>query len=1621
MTSSRSAYGADYYDCVVENCNIKTDTNVDNGTFTGTQGVDVDYANPTNVSTTTVGLGYGSFYSSDETDPTKGCKVVNSKLFAKSYDTKNTAVDKVGGISGSANVIGLGITGYRAHAEVKNAVVDNCEMEAEGQNVGAYISGIAETRQNGAKGYTVEDSVCKNTNMTAESYATTALIAGIARTRHQQTSNEPPVNVFGCTTENVKMNLDSTNGSVYAVGGLFSDNYVYGGVYYNNNTVTEVSMVTDRPNGYTHFAGGFYLSSTASLREAIGNNIENIYVSNNITVASRASYSYIAGLGLIRSARVANDVASIRDNVVENAELINKVNGTDSVTHSLNTAGLVYNDTSAVINAYNNTVRNTTVDTESNVGNVYASGMFIQTTDRKSVVEECYAYNNNVSAVFNRDGSNASRDVYATGLAGWYIAETRNCVVGSGTVYARNDISTAGASGVAAGRGFTSGYTQRANNTADAVWYTKITGCYNFAEVKAETGSSSSVTYAAGIGRAEIMLDCANYGNVTGNYAGGITTGYTHTSANATNTQHSIGLTVKNCMNAGTICRANGGGQSFVGGIIARYEMRYYAQHKFVVENNISVGGVYSGYDETTNTYSQTLSTGTFMGLLYGYLSIPVPGDKNIYDTISIKNNYLLVEEDGLNKGFYYADNVVDGVNVKGRINAPTVNYIATTEGVFYNTNAIATNKDRFAQMYTNCMEGAANKYITSEYDALTFAKDNALDSFYGKEEGKWAEWTCDTNSAPELAEIEVQRLMVRYDIGNNTGKTPNVDIVEKGQAGYSYTLSDGLEDGYGTPSIIDQAGVSLEQWNDGANDYAPSADRTSLTNGVITYDAVVNYTEYTLEFETEDHTTIAGEQTITLNTSSNMLTATYDHATGGQTVTAIEFQVKKANADKWVTLQVIGVPTGTFDAEFDIGERIDANFIAEYADNYNKIYVKAVPSTVARYEFTKTDLNAEGTGHYTITATYGGVDAFTNAAPEDAEVDVLVKADNYYTLKSVTVGGETVAISNNTATYKVTATANTEIKVDVEKTQYNVDIQFQNLQGVTLDSELVSTLIANPSQTMAVEESLPAFTARKDVKGYRFVGWKLQGMDSYLADTNGTIDTGYTVAQADFARYLAQRGAETKFTIIAVYQRQYQFNVALNNEFGATFASEYELTYVDENGVNQVLTNVEEGADGATTLAETGSYMIDESTFLQLKIKPNKRVDVVAPENEQFGNNVVYVYLTGNKDVAIDFEIRPLTINTSILNVETPTAEAGLPANQLVHAVAYTIKNESGDVVGSSSAGSKLNINDRLTFDCLTDVLATGQFRFVEMRLKNVITGDYDVVALNEEGQKVVDDDFFNNYVDEVGQIDASMKVIKQYKTEIVAENLVSEDDFLLGSYTVEILDEQNAPAPASRYTVNELNKSYVLDNGLQLVIKATVENDYAEFVGFTGMFETDTTAEFEAVANISDNRSISLRFEKSVYTIEAPYNATVGGSLEFTKSFKLGDTITISYTPKDNYQITDWKLVGKALTDLGAVQTGNTISIKVTEEFLAAMESAAALNNEKLTLNSDINTMMNPTLFYGIVGGGAVILILFGTVVLLVLRSKKLKKQKEENERKLNDIARKFNVADMIKDLKK
>ena len=1247
------------------------------------------------------------------------------------------------------------------------------------------------------------------------------------------------------------------------------------------------------------------------------------------------------------------------------------------------------------------------------------------TNGLNSSISNCYAIDNTVLAEFQTGGTASSRTVGAYGLAGYYIKSVDSCVVTNGTVSAINAVGYAYAEGIAGTWGASHFTTRASSATSDPL--TSITNSYNFADVKAITEGASS-TGASGIGQAEYIDSCVNYGKVMGNYVGGITRGFYMGSSTNTATYSTI-LIVKNCTNAGDVCRADTGGTSYIGGIVGVYYNYSYNQSnltstKFVLENNASMGGVYSRLQQD-ETYSQNLSPTTYLGTLYGFFRIRsgvTTNQESDYQTAlsrcSIKNNYSLVEEDGFN-GNLYQSVTPEGAVLAYTKNSPTTNYMASSDGVFYHDGG-NYYEIAFRALYKYCSTigenstDNTNKIISSDYTDSTFAIPNSGDLADYAEENDWKQMSLNGNVYPQV-EIELAKQVIMFSLSGFEGTTPNVILADIANGNFSFT----------TPTAtLTQIGVSLDKWRYGANDIAPSGNvNQPAQSHLITFYATTALTSYEIVFASNGtHTgsvTVNSENTstVTLISTDIVLTSNY---TGGGSISAITWKVQKKDGSDFV--EIAFLPTNNSENSFNLNGIFNSNFLDAYANGSNQIVFDVVYATTPI--FTITFANAEGgQSAYTWSATVGG----TNVVKADGTADVLKGSDvlitvtpnTHYKFNGYKLDGSDVTATQSSGAYTYTISnvqAVHAVTINVAKVEYALNINVVNLQNVSLpiDNSTMANLVSDLSQ-ITVNSALPQLQANLNYTGYRFVGWKLLGMssDEYLPATNGKIDANYTIGVDDFDRYIINN----KFNITAVFQRQYTLNITMVNPYdSASYASTYRVNYIDENGATQNLTNVTTDENEETVIANSGSYTIDENTFVKIYIQPNKRVDVKTPIGVEFGGNIAYIYLTQNQDVTFEFEGRPLAVETKTMNVlNVEDFDEDRFETSLVGATNYTVT--AGDDVLSNPG--EINIANTLTLGYNAEMLTNLSYRFINIYLFNVANEEYDQI---ENNQITVDDSFFDNYVTDDGKVTIMLKVIKQYKVIITGENLVSVDNYTLGNYEVIVKEDGNVINTESpRYTEVEKNVSYILDTGLSIEIKPTVLSNYASFAGYSGVFETELNdANIDANATIDSDRAISLRFVKNTYNIETKFNAAVGGNLTTTQTFQLGDTIVMSYTPANNYQILDWTLAGKKLSDWNATKVGNTIKVVATEEFLSELKQLSLFEGDTITLENDLKTMMNPTMFYGLIGGGILIVILAAVITLLLVRQAKLKRAKLEQERKLNDIARKFNIAGMISDLK-
>lgn len=1515
----------------------------------------------------------------------------------------NSQNSTVLGVGVSYNSASLSIDGVNYNHTLKSVDVSNLDITSTSVKGGTYAIGLgynSGSLTNGIHAY--RDCSVENANLISVATNSTAYASGLAY-------NSGLTNNSFESIDALLLNCDVNNATIYASPSNHIDN------------LTDIQdELLAETNGRGYATGLAYTSGSGT------NNVVSCSVSNSniFSEASGSIKSFSVGLNYVTS-NLSEGETLVKDNKVSNNYIYSySTFGTSTSVGTSFASGMTYSDSNRYINVQNNTTEDNGIYAYSKVSATYASGMLIQTSSYSSRVSDCYALNNEVYSKYLAGGNGSNTSIYAFGLAGYYAEYVENSVVANGKVWASNNVGSAYASGVASTMG--GGTSPTRPSDADSNPCSQIISSYNFADVIAETDSMSN-GYASGIGQAEYIDSCFNYGDVKGNYAGGITFGFYQTTTSLDFNRYSPILIVKNSTNAGNVCRADNGSTSYVGGIVGVFYTNTRENMKFVIENNASVGGVYSKVSEQ-GEYSQVVSGSTFLGMLYGYLNgnpliLMTSNSGSRYEAylekFSIKNNYMLVTAD-FNSLFNNFE-AQEGSVVKYSLNQPTLNYVFSAEGVFQSSLAIKDEDGRnrydiiFKDIYKNCAtlddakEINSNKILSMNYSEsdLSFDEDAAaVATQYG-----WKEFTISGNTAPMVNNESVKKQIVVFDLVNLVGETPNVVVVDKNTQ-------------FTTPTAtLSQVGVSVDGWK-----YKDSAEKdfnieelVSLSDNnqnVVTLYAVSAYTTYTIEItneagESDTSVEVDGSSsyTVTLTSTSIVLKSQY---TGEGSVNSITWRVQKADATGYVDLASRTANTGEADT-LDISDMFNSDFITAYANAENKIVFSVEYDVTTVYTITT---NAAENDHFNMTITTANGSIVEGSFLEGQNLSIKVTVDDYYELVKITVNAETY----NTADVELKdVRENLDIVVEVKATEYDINIQLINLQNVSLPTDDIARLIENyGTHKITIEDDLPQITANINANGYRFVGWKMLGMsdDEYIASENGTISAGYGIVADDFGRYIMNG----KFQLIAVFQRQYTLTITTNNPEGESFLSKFTVNYVDENGETQNISNVVEepvvGEDGSEETVETilssGSYVIDENTFVKIYVYPNKRVDVVAPTNAEFGGNIAYVYLTADTTVEFTFVVRPLDISTSVLDVVVPDSFEGDDNRVLNSANVYYVNDDTDNL-----NPGQIEIGDKLTLSYSPEVLQSNYYRFINVYLKNVATNGYDLL---NDNSIFVDDSFFDNYVTDDGQVNIVLKVIKQYQVSIVPTNLVSDDDYVLGSYSVVVKNgDETLSQDSNRFTVLQENEKYLVDTGLTVEIIPVVLSNYANFAGYTGLFDDEmANVDTSAEATILSDRSLGLRFDKNTYRVEAMINSEVDGGLSYTETFQLGDVITFSYTPKDNYKILDWKLFGQPLASMGAVLNGNTVTVVATEDFLDKVVGMSGFEDGAFIFNSQIDTMMNPILFYGLIIGGVVLVLLAGLIVFLVIRQTKMKKQKEEQERKLNDIARKFNISSLISDLK-
>lgn len=122
--------------------------------------------------------------------------------------------------------------------------------------------------------------------------------------------------------------------------------------------------------------------------------------------------------------------------------------------------------------------------------------------------------------------------------------------------------------------------------------------------------------------------------------------------------------------------------------------------------------------------------------------------------------------------------------------------------------------------------------------------------------------------------------------------------------------------------------------------------------------------------------------------------------------------------------------------------------------------------------------------------------------------------------------------------------------------------------------------------------------------------------------------------------------------------------------------------------------------------------------------------------------------------------------------------------------------------------------------------------------------------------------------------------------------------------AYTVDVTAE---PAEGGDVTVNDTAGGGEIPKGKNATIKATAREGYI----FVGWFRADGTAVNEPAEftyTLEENRSYVAKFDKK-YTAEVTAMPADGGQVtQSGTEYKLGDSITVTATPTENYNFIGW-----------------------------------------------------------------------------------------------------------------
>lgn len=1420
--------------------------------------------------------------------------------------------------------------------------------------------------------------------------------------------------------------------------------------------------------------------TTETGQEINGGFFDNTVENSIIKVAGGNYYAYALGIGYVSVAAPA----TFKGNTVKNSYIgiktENDIAATTMRAHGIGYIGAGEQD----IQISDNAVISSTVSIITRQHTSYASGMFNINVDRGAKIERCYTENTDVIAKVTGSTGSAYAYIagISIGFANKFkdcIVGSGNIEarVAGGYIYAYGIGSTFGI-------GSTAGTTNRKNWTNDAAnidgWWnienqakggylgdipvTEFINCYNFSNI---TTQSTSIIHAAGIGMGEGFTNCVNYGNIVGNQIGGIAYGFADNTDNPPGDAEGNSLTrtgalhpliINNCANFGNMIRAANNQTSYIGGIFSRYE--YSRNYRKVRETNNGMINVIDNIDgkhlavincisggrfyfyrpietggetiyELTDQFDKISHTSNYWGVIFGSLNLRAYmfqesttelNDKEIDEFDEFINERFIITNNYYNEknAFDFMKLITSGTknsagadgNLSGLdhiLNIPASNWRQTIYGATISNLSVRT---KYADIgISSAMTGPGAFNVWSAI--VRNWNDNGLIGFEKYDEIESDVWNTDSG-VPQIALTEYPFHILAYDRNTATqGYVPNVSI-KKIDDLTSFTIEE-------FQNI--EVGVTIEEWYDRANDiaYAINSEapntQTLVLGGIlpitmlfadnkptvynVDYESTPNY-----EYNPNTQTVKKGESigvTVTYTTDGNVTGVIWSaYINGGWREILTNTDVVEIEVDKY---------THTFSIE------VTEWFILNFADGNNfRIKAEFVVDEIVLISFEvediiDTDIDTISNASLSVNLAVYNKDTVLKIM-EGTEITLTAIYDkDLYDFENFIISGDESIYPKTSPLMITVETGITNISFSLKPKEYDIIIQNFSLASggrkVQLDNdELVETKndsLIKKAYIGARIDNLEAKDFYEDVRSesfYRFERWEFKTG----AFISGEINSGEIILTPKLFKEGNLQDTEDGrvFIVAAVFQRQVKLVVNMKNDLGyegntyRVFQGKSEREILDFGGHQGVI--------------------VDENILVRIEFYADSRLEIYeidgikATEHDDYRDKVFYITINTLTQLEVTLVPRDATVwllNHKAHDDSNVTSYGGL-----------------GVVV---LEGDSLLINKAVKYNgefiiAINRDINVNLYRFIDLKIRNVITNKLDSIEHLFLGSGALtvtaDEGFFYNYVSTDGECEILLLVAVVYEVKISAANFTRQNgtngtyiytDAFGNSFALEFIKGK----PDNIIVEHEPgSNNFIIDHGVKIVYT------------LNGEFETYYSV--NAGESEKENKTIIITSTREIAFLANQYSLVINktgsndASIEsYNENFGIGSVITIPFNVKSAFQIKEIRINGKTLSELGIAESkGNTLIITVTPEFIRAVNAGLDPNVE---LNMDIKTGLSSLILFGSVGGGVALLAAAFLIVFLSLRSKRINEKRKAAEALAREYEQRFNIGNLIEDLKK